>query len=122
MKNMRSNLLKLGIFLTILATNTAFGWDLGIANYTKAVVHLEVRYVWGWCTKDNVSVQPGQIIHVNAKSCLVNEITGVAVVNGKNVTLEKQVNVNISGRDFSINIVEIGSSDTNKTYRIERVM
>ena len=119
MKLIRLNLLKLSALLTILATNAAFGWQLGIANYTKAVVNLRIEYIA--CRDDNVTVQPGQIIHVDASWCLVDEITGTAEVNGKRLNLEKSRFELISGRDFSINIIEKGPNDAGKTYHIERV-
>ena len=122
MKNMRTNLLKMTAILTVLATNAAFGWKLGIANYTKAIVDLNISYTWGSCSADSVTVQPGQIIHVDAGfGCLVDEIRGSATLNGKSVALTKGGYGTIEGRDFSVNVIEIGSG-TEKTYRIERVM
>lgn len=120
MKNMRSNLLKLSVILTVLATNAAFGWKLGIANYTKAVVWLTIEYVG--CTDDSVVVQPGQIVHVDAALCLVDDIVGIAVANGNKVTLTKDTSRIIGGRDFSINIIEIVTSINPQTnYQIQRV-
>lgn len=122
MKNMRSSLLKFSTVLTVLATNAVFGWQLGIANYTSVPVALNIAYVWGSCSADSVTVQPGQIIHVDAGfGCLVDDIIGVAIVNGKNIELTKGGYGTIGGRDFSINVIEIGSG-ADKTYRIERVM
>lgn len=123
MKIMRSNLLKLSVLLTILATNAAFRWQLGIANYTKAIVDLKISYVWSSCSADSVRVQPGQIIHVDAGfGCLVDDITGTATLNGKAVALTKDTSRIIGGRDFSINIIEIRTSISPETnYQIQRV-
>lgn len=125
MKNMKAHVLTLSIFLALVATPYVCGWrlnwQLGIANYTKATVKLDIAYVWRSCKTDTVTVQPGQIIHVNAKACLVDDITGTATLNGKTVALTKGGAGTIGGRDFSINVIEIGSGDSEKTYRIERV-
>lgn len=123
MKNAGSMLLKLSAVVTMLITNAAFGWQLGIANYTSAPATLTVTYLWSSCRSDTITVMPNQIRHIDAGGCLVNDITGFVLVNGKRVDLKKGGYGTIVGRDFSVDVKEIHFyNNPNYEYRIERVM
>jgi len=105
------------VAIMLLHVSTAFGWTLKIKNSTKHKAWIAVEYDHSWCRTDNVTVDGGNTISVDAKSCTVMRVTGVISTtpgnSGGNVTLRIKPGAGlaynpksrIDGKDFAVEIV-----------------
>ena len=113
------NVLKLTVMVAVLATSGAFGWPwrLPIVNSSPYPAWVTVSYPG--CSSDNVVIQPGKTIEVNAKDCLVNKIAVALATVPKNI----DINWEVSGhRDFVAKIAKQpdGTFNINALYGKER--